>query len=59
MSEKDLIFRRKVKVDRRGQARLSLPKPIAEALGDDLGLIWRSGKIVILPWPDVQEAPSS
>lgn len=51
MTQKDLIFHRKARVDRRGQARLTIPKAIISALGTDLGLIWRDGKLILCPWP--------
>jgi len=51
VSQKDLIFRRKARIDSRGQARLTLPRAIVAALGADLGLIWRDGQLIICPWP--------
>ena len=53
LPQKDLVFHRKALTDRRGQTRISLPKVIAEALGHDLALIWRDGRAVLLPWPEV------
>jgi hypothetical protein len=58
LAEKELIFKRKISVSPNGQARISLPRPIAEALGScgQVGLIWRGGSCVIAPWP--QETPA-
>jgi len=53
LPQKDLVFHRKALTDRRGQTRISLPKVIAEALGRDLALVWRDGRVVLLPWAEV------
>jgi len=58
MSEKELIFKRKISTSPNGQARICLPRPIAEALGKcgHVGLIWKGGSVVIAPWPQENAA---
>ena len=58
MPEKELIFKRRITRSANGQARLSLPRAIAEALGSaDVGLIWRgTGVVEIRAWPEERPA---
>ena len=58
MAQKELIFKRKICKTSNGQARLSLPRAIAEALGSaDVGLIWRgTGVVEIRAWPEERPA---
>jgi len=56
LPKEELVFKRKISTGANGQARISLPKPIAQALGkggDFVGLIWRGGALVVCPWPEV------
>ena len=58
MPEKELVFKRKITKSKNGQARISLPRVIAEAMGGcgSVGLIWRGGSVVIAPWPEENPA---
>lgn len=50
----ELIFKRKICRTSNGQARISLPRVVAEAFAKcgHIGLIWRAGSLVIAPWPE-------
>lgn len=54
MPEKELVFKRKICRTPNGQARISLPRAVAEAFGacGHIGLIWRAGNLVVAPWPE-------
>ncbi|MDI9418102.1 MAG: hypothetical protein QM438_10205 [Euryarchaeota archaeon] len=58
MIEKELVFKRKICRTANGQARICLPRPIAEAFAKcgHIGLIWRAGSLVIAPWPEEDAA---
>jgi len=57
LTQKELIFKRKICKTSNGQARLSLPRAIAEALGGAaVVLVWRGGSVVITAWPEERAA---
>lgn len=54
LPEKELVFKRKICRTANGQARISLPRVVAEAFAQcgHIGLIWRASSLVIAPWPE-------
>jgi hypothetical protein len=51
--EKELVFKRKIRTDSRGQARLTIPQPVADALGGVVSMIWKGdGVLIVCPWPE-------
>lgn len=56
--EKELVFKRKICRTPNGQARICLPRAIAEAFGacGHIGIIWKAGSVTIAPWPQEDAA---
>lgn len=57
-TENELIFKRRLCRTPKGQVRICLPKPIAEAFAQygHIGLIWKAGSVTIAPWPQEDAA---